>query len=136
MARTLAGMARRPLPALIVFAALLFDAGGGHGAALVLLLTAIPAAFVLLLDCYGDVLEGSCSRLRPGLAGLALLLIVLSAALRSPAVVGGLPRFAVSALVGSLFLYGAVAVGALMPGRRTQVVALRAGEPSSRRRAA
>jgi len=129
-------MARRLLPALIVFTALLFDVGGGHGAALALLLLGIPAAFMLLLDCYGDVVEERCSRLRPTLAALALFLVVLSAALRSPAVVGGLPRFALSALVVTLFLYAAVAVGALMPVRRTQVVELRAEEPPARRRRA
>jgi hypothetical protein len=129
-------MARRPLPALIVFTALLFDVGGGHDGALVLLLLAIPAAFVLLLECYGDRVEGRCGVLRPALAGLALFLVVLSAALRSPAVVGGLPRFAVSALVVTLFLYAAVAVGALFAPRRTAVVPLRAEEPQARRRRA
>lgn len=130
-------MARRLLPALLVFTALLFDVGGGHGAALALLLFGIPAAFMLVLDCYGDVLEGRCSGLRPALAALALFLVVLSAALRSPAVVGGLPRFALSALVATLFLYAAVAVGALAAPRRAAVVALRADEaPARRRRAA
>jgi hypothetical protein len=129
-------MARRFLPALIVFTALLFDVGGGHGAALVLLLVAIPTAFVLLLDCYGDAVEERCGSLRPALAALALLLVVLSAALRSPAVVGGLPRFAVSALVVTLFLYAAVAVGALFAPRRTAVIPLRAEEPSAQRRRA
>jgi hypothetical protein len=129
-------MARRLLPALTVFTALLFDVGSGHGAALVLLLLAIPAAFALLLECYGDFVEGRCGGLRPALAALALFLVVLSAALRSPAVVGGLPRFAVSALVVTLFLYAAVAVGALIAPRRTAVVPLRAEEPPARRRRA
>ena len=39
--------------------------------------------------------------------------------LRSPAVVGGVPAFAVSSLVLALVLYGAVAVGALLPRGRT-----------------
>jgi hypothetical protein len=129
-------MARRLLPALIVFAALLFDVGGGHGGALALLLLAIPAAFALLLECYGDLVEGRCGLLRPALAGLALFLVVLSAALRSPAVVGGLPRFAISALVVTLILYAAAAVGALVAPRRTAVVPLRAEEPQARRRRA
>jgi hypothetical protein len=129
-------MARRFLPALIVFTALLFDVGGGHGVALALLLVAIPAAFALLLECYGDVVEGRCSSLRPAFAALALFLVVLSAALRSPAVVGGLPRFAVSALVVTLFLYVAVAVGALVAPRRTAVIPLPAEELLARRRRA
>ena len=110
-------MSRRLLPALLVLAALLSDTGGSHGVALALLLFAIPAAFVLALDCYGDVLESRCSGLRPVLAGLSVLLLVLSAALRSPAVIGGVPKLAVSALVIALVLYAAISVGALLPGR-------------------
>jgi hypothetical protein len=110
-------MSRRLFPALLVLAALLSDAGGGHGLALALLLLAIPAAFVFALDCYGDLLESRCSGVRPALAGLSLLLLVLSAALRSPAVIGGVPQFAVSALVITLVLYAAISVGALLPGR-------------------
>jgi hypothetical protein len=110
-------MSRRSFPALLVLAALLSDAGGGHGLALALLLLAIPAAFVFALDCYGDLLESRCSGVRPTLAGVALLLLVLSAALRSPAVIGGVPKFAVSGLVITLVLYAAISVGALLPGR-------------------
>ena len=105
-------MPRRLLPALLVLAALLSDVGGGHGLALALLLLAIPAAFVFALDCYGDLLESRCSTIRPALAGVALLLLVLSAALRSPAVIGGVPKFAVSALVITIVLYAAISVGA------------------------
>ena len=85
--------------------------------ALALLFLAIPAAFMLALDCYGDLLESRCSPIRPALAGVALFLLVLSAALRSPAVIGGVPKFAVSALVMTLVLYAAISVGALLPGR-------------------
>jgi hypothetical protein len=105
-------MSRRLLPALLVLAALLSDAGGSHGLALAFLLFAIPAAFVLALDCYGDLLESRCGGMRPVLAGVALFLLVLSAALRSPAVIGGAPKFAVSALVITLVLYAAISVGA------------------------
>ncbi|HEY8631474.1 MAG TPA: hypothetical protein VIL73_13170 [Gaiellaceae bacterium] len=112
-------MSRRLLPALLVLAALLSDLGGAHGLALGFLLLAIPAAFMLALDCYGDVLESRCSSVRPILAGASLLLLVLSAALRSPAVIGGVPKLAVSALVLALLLNAAVALGALLPGGRT-----------------
>jgi hypothetical protein len=44
---------------------------------------------------------------------------VLSAALRSPAVIGGVPKFAVSALVLVLLLYLVVLIGALLPSGRT-----------------
>jgi hypothetical protein len=112
-------MPRRLLPALLVLAALCSDAGGAHGVALAFLLLAIPAAFFLALDCYGDALEARCSGIRPGLAGLSLVLLVLSAALRSPAVAGGVPKFAVSALVLALLLYTVVLIGAFLPDGRT-----------------
>ena len=104
---------------MLVLAALLSDAGGAHGLALAFLLFAIPAAFTLALDCYGDLLESRCSGVRPALAGLSLFLLVLSAALRSPAVIGGVPKFAVSALVLVLLLYVVVLIGTLLPAGRT-----------------
>ena len=113
------GMSRRLLPALLVASALFSDLGGDHGLALAFLLFAIPAASFVALDCYGDVLESRCSLARPLLAGLAVVVLVVSAALRSPAVVGGVPHFAVSSLVLALLLYAAVAVGVLIPLGRT-----------------
>jgi hypothetical protein len=112
-------MSRRLLPALLVLGALISDTGGAHGLALAFLLVAIPAAFVLALDCYGDALEARCSGIRPALAGVSLLLLVLSAALRSPAVIGGVPKFAVSALVLALLLYSVVLLGGLLPSTRS-----------------
>jgi hypothetical protein len=111
-------MARRVLPALLVLAALLSDLGDSHGLALSFLFFAIPAALVLALDSYGDVIEARCGGMRPLLAGLSLVLLVLSAALRSPAVVGGVPQLALSALVVTLVLYATMALGALLPGGR------------------
>ena len=127
-------MARRALPALLVFAAFLCDLGGDHGAALGLVLCAIPPAFVLALDCYGDVIEARCSRARPALGGISLFLVVLSAALRSPAVVGGAPQFAVSALVLTLLLYVALAAGALRPALRVEPARARVEERNTRAR--
>jgi hypothetical protein len=131
-------MARRALPALLVFTAFLCDLGGDHGAALALVLCAIPAAFVLALDCYGDALDARCTRMRPALGGVSVALLVLSAALRSPAVVGGVPHLAVSALVVTLLLYGTIGVGALTPARRLEPVRLasEARRPARSRRAA
>lgn len=106
-------MARRALPALLALIALLADLSGSHGVALGLLLAAIPAAFVLALDCYGDALAARCGGFRPAAAGVGLALLVLSAALRSPAVVGGVPRLAVSAVVLCLLLYVGALVSAL-----------------------
>jgi hypothetical protein len=121
-------MAPRALPALLALATLTADLSGSHGVALAFVLAAIPAAFVLALDCYGDAVEAGCGGLRSLIAGAGLALLVLSAALRSPAVVGGVPRFAISAVVVSLFLY----LGALLvPVRRRAVAASRLASAES-----
>jgi hypothetical protein len=112
-------MARRVLPAVLGFGALIADVAGSHGVALALTLAAIPAAFGLALECYGDALEARCGLTRSLTAGAALVLLVFSAALRSPAVVGGVPQLAVSALVVMLLLYMAIWVDALLQGGRT-----------------
>ena len=106
------------LPALLALAALVADVGGRHGGGLVLLLAAIPAAFALTLECYGDALAARCGGFRPLVAVVALLLLVVSAALRSPAVVGGVPQLAVTGVVLALVLYAALAVGALFHAER------------------
>jgi hypothetical protein len=110
-------MARRALPALLALIALLADLSGDHGVALGFLLAAIPAAFALTLDCYGDALEARCGGVRPLVAAGGLVLLVLSAALRSPAVVGGVPRLAVSAVVLAFLLYAGALLAALLPSR-------------------
>ena len=107
-------MARRALPALLALIALVADLSNSHRVALVFLLAAIPAAFALTLECYGDTLEARCGVLRPVTTGVAAALLVLSAALRSPAMVGGVPRLAVSAVVMTLLLYAGALVGALL----------------------
>ena len=115
-------MARRALPALLALIALFADLSGDHGVALGFLLAAIPAAFALALDCYGDALEARCGGGRPLAAFAGLALLVLSAALRSPAVVGGVPRLAVSSVVLCLLVYGGALVVALFarqPAQRT-----------------
>jgi hypothetical protein len=124
-------MARRALPALLALIALVADLAGAHGVALAFVLAAIPAAFALALECYGDALEARCGGLRPLLAGGGLVLLVLSAALRSPAVVGGVPRLAVSAVVLCLLLYAAALLGAVLPARAVvRITAPKdAGEP-------
>jgi hypothetical protein len=132
--RTLLRMARRALPALLALIALIADLSGSHGIALAFVLLAIPAAFALALECYGDALESRCSGLRPLTAAGGLGLLVLSAALRSPAVVGGVPRLAVSAVALCLFLYAVALLGALFAPR--PVAALPAREQELDRLAA
>jgi hypothetical protein len=127
-------MARRALPALLALLALFADLSGSHGLALALVLAAIPAAFVLALECYGDALEARCGGIRPLVAAGGLVLLVLSAALRSPAVVGGVPRLAVSAVVLCLLLYTGALVGALLAAQAP--VGVPAEEPEPERLAA
>lgn len=94
-----------------------------------MLLAAIPAAFVLTLDCFADVLQARCGSARPLVAGAGLVLLVLSASLRSPAVVGGVPRIAVSAIVLSLVLYAGLAANVLVVAlRRAQARAVHTDE--------
>src|SRR5262245_32450009 len=111
-------MARRPLPAALAFVAFVADLSGAHGLALVALLGAIPAAFVFTLDCFADSLQSRCTLARPIVAASGLLLLVMSATLRSPAVVGGVPQVAVSAVACSLLLYASLAVGVLVAAAR------------------
>ncbi len=118
-------MARRALPALLALIALLADLSGDHGVALGFVLAAIPAAFALALECYGDTLEARCG---------GLVLLVLSAALRSPAVVGGVPRLAISAIVLCLLLYAGALLAALFAS--PQPVTVPAEEPQQQRLAA
>ena len=127
-------MARRALPALLALIALLADLSGDHGLALGFVLAAIPAAFVLALECYGDTLEARCGGLRPLIAAGGLVLLVLSAALRSPAVVGGVPRLAISAIVLCLLLYAGALLAALFAS--PQPVTVPAEEPQQQRLAA
>jgi hypothetical protein len=119
-------MARRFLPPALAFVAVALDLGDNHRAAVAVLFVAIPAAFVLALDCYGDALEARCTLTRPILAALSLFLIVLSTALRSEAVVGGVPAIAVSSLVFALVVYAVLGLG----------VAVRVTAPRRRQHAA
>ena len=127
-------MARRALPALLALIALAADLSGSHGVALASVLLAIPAAFTLMLECYGDALEARCGGLRPLYAAGGLALLVLSAALRSPAMVGGVPRLAVSAIVVCLLLYTAALLGAVFTAAPVRVAKI--DEPELERRAA
>jgi hypothetical protein len=130
-------MARRPLPAALAFVAFVADLSGAHGVALVALLAAIPAAFVLTLDCFADSLQSRCTLARPIVAGSGLLLLVTSATLRSPAVVGGVPQIAVSAVAFSLVLYAALAIGVLVAAvRRAQAPVARVDTVEAERLAA
>jgi len=104
--RTLVGMARRAMPALLVAAAALADVLGDRNLALYALLAAVPALAVALLAAFGDVLEGDAEpsrQLQTLLCGVGLLLVVVGATVRAPAVRDAdLPPLAVSTLVACL----------------------------------
>jgi hypothetical protein len=121
-------MSRRACPAALACVALLADLSGLHMVALMSLFVAIPASFALMLDCYGDAVSARCGLLRPVAAAGGLLLIVFSAALRSPAVVGGVPRVAVSALALAALLTVAATLRLPVPAAARSVArAERAG---------
>lgn len=110
----------RLLPAALLLCSLVADGTGRHSLAFAVLLAAIPASCAGALHAYGDALAGKCGGLRPLLAGLAAALIVIAAALRSPAVVGGVPHLAVTLAAACLVLYVAVALEALRPSLGAQ----------------
>jgi hypothetical protein len=116
-------MSRRVIPAALAFVALVADLADAHAVALAVLVLAIPAGFALMLDCYGDALAARCGLLRPLAAGAGLILIVFSAALRSPAVVGGVPRVAVSALALAAVLSTAAVIRSRTPAARRRIAA-------------
>jgi hypothetical protein len=114
-------MSRRAVPAALAFGALLADLAGHRTLASTCLVIAIPASFALLLDCYGAALAGRCGLLRPLSAAAGVVLIVFSAALRSPAVVGGVPRIAVSALALAAVLSAAAVARLPVPATGPRV---------------
>ncbi len=105
-------MARRAVPALLALSAFLADVGGAHAFALLVLFAAIPATFALVVACYGETVEGRAGLRRTVVAGSGLFLLVLSAAVRSPALVGGVPRIALTAAALAPFpcLYAALRI--------------------------
>jgi hypothetical protein len=129
-------MGRRALPSALTAGAFVADVAGGHAFALLVLLAAIPAAFVLMLDCYADALAARCGRARPLAAAGGLLLIVFSAALRSPAVVGGVPRLSISALALAAIFTTIALAGSVAPAVARVVAVAESAEREDERLAA
>jgi hypothetical protein len=102
--------------------AALADARGSHGLAFDLLLAAIPFAAVAALISFGTYLEDRTSSvmgLQALLWTLALALLVLSCAARSPASsTDTLPPLGWSALVGCLAIFAIKIVVAAVPQLR------------------
>jgi len=114
-------MTARVLPAALAFAAAFADGRGRHELAYWLVVAAVPAAACAALRGFGGLVEAlprsdeeSRARAFTTLGVLALALMVLAAAVRSPAHLdSAVPALGSSALVGALALYGFQAVFAL-----------------------
>ena len=113
-------MTARVLPAALAFAAVLADSHGWHEIAYWLVVAAVPAAACAALTGFGGLVEAlprsdeeARARALTALGGLALALalVVLAAAVRSPAQLDRtVPALGSSALVAALALYGFQAV--------------------------
>ena len=126
----------RAVPALLALVAFLADVSGAHAFALIVLFVAIPAGFALVVACYGETAGQRTGLGRAVVAAAGLFLLVLSAAVRSPALVGGVPRIAITAAALAPFpcLFAALRVARLR--RRTVVASRRDVEPDDLRDAA
>jgi hypothetical protein len=112
-------MGRRAIPALLAVVAALADGRGAHGLAFDLLLAAIPFAAVSALEAFGSYLEDreqAVGGLQALLWTLALSLLVLSCAARSPATeTGTMPPLGWSALVACLGVFAIKVTVAAVP---------------------
>jgi uncharacterized membrane protein HdeD (DUF308 family) len=111
------------LPGILAIVAAFADARGAHGLAFDLLLAAIPFTAVAALVSFGTYLEDRSSSLiglQALLWTLALTLLVLSCAARSPATsTDTLPPLGWSALIGCLGVFAIkIAVAAAPQLRR------------------
>ena len=112
---------RRLLPGLLALAAFYADGRGSHGLAFDALLGAIPFAAVSALETFGtflDARDDAVVGVQALLWTLALALLVLSCAARSPeTTAGSLPTLGASALAAALVVFAVktcVAVGPLV----------------------
>ena len=112
-------MGRRALPALLALIAAFADGRGSHGLAFDALLGAIPFAAVAALETFGAYLEhreDAVGGVQALLWALALGLLVLSCAARSPASQSGtLPPLGWSALVACLGVFAVKVTLAVAP---------------------
>jgi hypothetical protein len=107
-------MARQAIPVGLVVAAAAADGAGAHELAFYALLLAVPAAAVVALDTFGELLDGAQNHLHALLWTVVLALIVVGAAVRAPAVTeGAVPALARSALLACLVIFCVQAVASL-----------------------
>ena len=107
------------LPGLLAIAAFYADGRGSHGLAFDALLGAVPFAAVAALESFGAYLDERRGGIQPLLWALALALLVLSCAARSPATqTHTLPTLGSSELAACLAVFGLKAVLAVAPQLR------------------
>jgi hypothetical protein len=120
-------MGRRALPALLALVAALADGRGAHSFAFDALLGAIPFAAVAALEAFGTYLEhreDAVGGVQALLWTLALALLVLSCAARSPATqTATLPPLGWSALVACLGVFAIKVTVAAAPLARRLILA-------------
>jgi hypothetical protein len=120
-------MGRRALPALLALLAAVADGRGAHGLAFDALLAAIPFAAVSGLEAFGAYLEHreqALGGVQALLWTLALALLVLSCAARSPATqAAALPPLGWSALVACLGVFAIKVTLAVAPVARRLILA-------------
>jgi hypothetical protein len=118
---------RRLLPAILALAAAFADSRGSHGLAFDALIAAIPLAAVAALECFGGYLDDRTDSLRGFQAllwGLAMALLVLSCAARSPDTQAqSLPALGWSALVAAIGVFAIKGCVALVPHLRKLALA-------------
>jgi hypothetical protein len=114
------------LPALLAVAAAIADTRGAHGLAFDALLGAVPFTAVSALVAFGAYLEDredAVGGVQALLWGIALVLIVLSCAARSPATqTHSLPPLGASALVACLGVFAIKVCVAVAPYLRRLVL--------------
>lgn len=120
-------MGRRVLPALLAIAAAVADRHGDHGLAFYALLGAVPFAATSAIVSFGIYLERRDDAVRAFQAmlwGVALVLLVLSCAARSPATsTHQLPPLGWSALVAALAVFALKACLGALPFARQLALA-------------
>ena len=118
---------RRMLPGLFAVVAAIADSRGSHGLAFDALLAAVPFAAVAALESFGTYLDDRSEGmlgLQALLWTLALSLLVLSCAARSPATeTHSLPALGWSALVACLGVFAVKACVATLPHLRRLALA-------------
>ncbi len=100
-------MVRRAAPILPTLAAACADGAGAHRLAFYLLLLSIPAGAVAGLDRFAYALDGRGEGRQAVVSGVALVLLVLGEAVRSPHLAeNAAPSLALTALALALALLG------------------------------